>query len=73
MYGKPPGVLGVGGAAGALAFTGFPLLALTMLAIALIGLGFVLMRASMIRRAEEDQGGSVSLWYAPASSFWGPR
>ena len=70
MYGKPPGVLGAGGAAGALALTGFPLLALTMFGLALILTGFIIMRASMIRRAEAASGGSASLWHSSSSGFW---
>ncbi len=69
MYGKPPGVLGAGGTAGVLALTGFPLLAVMTVGITLMVLGFILMRASMIRRAEAH-GGSVSLWQSPSSSLW---
>jgi hypothetical protein len=53
-----------------LALTGFPLLALTMFGLALILTGFIIMRASMIRRAEAASGGSASLWHSSSSGFW---
>ncbi|MDP9073248.1 MAG: hypothetical protein M3N98_03560 [Actinomycetota bacterium] len=52
-----------------MALTGFPLLAVMTVGITLMVLGFILMRASMIRRAEAH-GGSVSLWQSPSSSLW---
>jgi hypothetical protein len=55
MYGgiKGPGagIAFTGGAGGALAFTGLPIIGLTLVAIALLMVGFIVARVALVRRS----------------------